>query len=421
MSWKSLLIGNLVEEGHIDIQTGPFGTQLKASEYTEIGTPVINVRNIGYSSLRADKLEFVPEQKRDQLAQHVLLENDIVFGRKGAVDRHLFVQEEQSGWVQGSDCIRLRFLSNKISPRFISYLFLLDSHKEWMLTQCSNKATMASLNQDVIKRIPVKIPNETTQEKIVEFLSNYDDLIDNNNRRIALLEEAVHRLYREWFVHLRFPGHERVAVVDGVPEGWEKIALGEIADRYNGIVQTGPFGSQLHKSDYVEQGIPVVMPKNIKGDKIALDTIAFIDEATATRLSRHILNIGDIVFPRRGDLNKRALISKNEAGYLCGTGCLKISIPQQKLSSLYLFNYLRGQEAVNFINNNAVGATMANLSAGILKSLPVLLPHKNVQKHFEKITSPVFEQTNLLHSQNVLLREARDRLLPRLMNGSITV
>ena len=106
MTWAPKLIGEYVQSGEIELQTGPFGTQLKASEYTPEGTPVINVRNIGYGKLRQEKLEFIPEEVCDRLENHKLRSKDIVFGRKGAVDRHLFVTDEQNTWVQGSDCIR---------------------------------------------------------------------------------------------------------------------------------------------------------------------------------------------------------------------------------------------------------------------------------------------------------------------------
>ena len=146
MSWEKVSIGDFIELKQIHIQTGPFGTQLKASDYTPEGTPVINVRNIGYGNLRQEKLEYVPDSVVERLNKHILQKNDIVFGRKGAVDRHLLVDDKQSGWMQGSDCIRLRILSGPIDPIFLSYALKLENHRQWMITQCSNKATMASLN-----------------------------------------------------------------------------------------------------------------------------------------------------------------------------------------------------------------------------------------------------------------------------------
>ena len=217
MTYVKLSIGELEKDDVASIQTGPFGTQLKASDYRSEGIPVINVRNIGFGGLRTDKLEYVPEETAERLSVHVLAERDIVFGRKGAVDRHLFVSKGQEGWVQGSDCIRLRLDQKRINSRFVSYAFLRSQHKEWMLQQCGNKATMASLNQDVIRRIVLSIPRLDQQAEIVSILSAYDNLIENNRRRIALLEEAARMLYREWFVHFRFAAHLKYKL------GWESV------------------------------------------------------------------------------------------------------------------------------------------------------------------------------------------------------
>jgi len=122
--FSRISLGDLVASGEAELKTGPFGTQLKASDYTEHGTPVINVRNIGFGSLRADKLEFISTATRDRLSSHVLKKGDIVFGRKGAVERHVFIRIEQEGWFQGSDCLRLRFDSQCVEPIFASFYFL---------------------------------------------------------------------------------------------------------------------------------------------------------------------------------------------------------------------------------------------------------------------------------------------------------
>ena len=185
--WERLHVGDFVERGQVSIQTGPFGTQLKASDYTEEGTPVINVRNIGYGDLRPDKLEYVPEAITERLTAHLLREGDIVFGRKGAVDRHLLVSSAQHGWMQGSDCIRLRPLSEKVCPVLLTFAFREPSHHEWMLTQCGNKATMASLNQEVISRIPVIVPSHALLTEFREFAK---DALDQINK-LALQNQKL--------------------------------------------------------------------------------------------------------------------------------------------------------------------------------------------------------------------------------------
>ena len=218
-------VSELVASGEAELKTGPFGTQLKASEYTEHGTPVINVRNIGFGSIKLDKLEFISPATRKRLSSHLLRRGDIVFGRKGAVERHVFIRQEQEGWFQGSDCLRLRFASHRIEPLFASYYFLTPDHQRWMMNQCSHGATMASLNQGILERIELPHPPLPIQQRIAGILSAYDELIENSHRRIKILESMARALYREWFVHFRFPGHEnhpRVASPLGeIPQGWQ--------------------------------------------------------------------------------------------------------------------------------------------------------------------------------------------------------
>lgn len=212
MSWNNITVGDLVERAEAEVKTGPFGTQLRASDYVETGTPVINVRNIGFGNIRHDKLEYIPDDVVTRLSGHLLRKGDIVFGRKGAVERHVYITDAQNRWFQGSDCLRLRLLSEaNVLSKYLSFTFLTHEHQSWMMQQCSHGATMASLNQDIIKRIPLRLPSIEQQKIIVDILSTYDDLIENNTRRIEILEEMARRLYEEWFVHFRFPGHEEVS------------------------------------------------------------------------------------------------------------------------------------------------------------------------------------------------------------------
>src|SRR5260221_4907568 len=146
--WTSCTVQDLLVKGEAELKTGPFGTQLHASDYVKEGTPVINVRNIGLGNIKVDKLEFISENTVQRLSSHLVEQGDIVFGRKGAVERHAFIQQQYSRWFQGSDCLRLRLKSPSIDPKFISFCLLTESHKRWMANQCSHGSTMASLNQE---------------------------------------------------------------------------------------------------------------------------------------------------------------------------------------------------------------------------------------------------------------------------------
>lgn len=262
-SWTTLTIQDLLVKGEAEVKTGPFGTQLHASDYVAEGTPVINARNIGFSDIRADKLEFISEETVQRLSSHLLEPGDIVFGRKGTVERHAFIRNKHARWFQGTDCLRLRLKSPSIDPRFASYSFLTESHKRWMINHSSHGATMTSLNQDIIRRISLRLPPLATQREIVAVLSAHDELIDNNTRRIKLLEEMAQALYREWFVHFRFPGHEEMKMVDSelgvIPKGWEVKALGNVLfELESGSRPKGGIRAS-------ERGVPSIGAENILG------------------------------------------------------------------------------------------------------------------------------------------------------------
>lgn len=161
---------------------------------------------------------------------------------------------------------------------------------------------------------------------------------------------------------------------------WRKVTLGGLESESNGVIQTGPFGSQLHASDYSTVGIPVVMPTNIHDLRITTDGIARVGTDHVERLSRHQLEPGDIVYSRRGDVEKCALITSEQAGWLCGTGCLLVRVGGPSVDARYLAYALSLPETRSWITQHAVGATMPNLNTGVLREVPVTLPPVEEQR-----------------------------------------
>src|SRR6266536_1690757 len=168
-------------------------------------------------------------------------------------------------------------------------------------------------------------------------------------------------------------------LIGQIPEHWETLSLGELCTRGGGDIQTGPFGSQLHASDYVRVGIPSVMPQNIGDNVIIEDGIARISPEDAKRLKRYLLAPGDIVYSRRGDVQRRALVRAEQSGWLCGTGCLRIRLGTGA-NSRFLSYYLSHPEVRSYIVRHAIGATMPNLNTQILSAVPVVLPPRPVQQ-----------------------------------------
>lgn len=156
------------------------------------------------------------------------------------------------------------------------------------------------------------------------------------------------------------------------------ITLGELVFDGGGFVQTGPFGSQLHAADYVDLGLPCVMPVNIGPRRVELDGIARITEADAARLSKHMVQEGDIVYSRRGDVTRKAIIGANDEQMICGTGCLLVR-PGSRVNAEYLNYHLSSPESREWIVRHAIGATMPNLNTTILSSLPLRVPDRKIQ------------------------------------------
>lgn len=138
---------------------------------------------------------------------------------------------------------------------------------------------------------------------------------------------------------------------------WKHVSLGEISVN----IQTGPFGSQLHQSDYSEKGTPVVMPKDLISGHISEESIARVSDDHVERLSRHKIEVGDILYSRRGDVGRCAFASETEAGWLCGTGCLRVTIDSRKANPKFVFYQLLKADTIGWVEKHAVGSTMLNL------------------------------------------------------------
>ncbi len=178
-----------------------------------------------------------------------------------------------------------------------------------------------------------------------------------------------------------------------LPPSWNSSTLGAVCKAGGGSIQTGPFGSQLHASDYVAVGVPSVMPKNIGDNRIDTQDIARVRQEDAERLSRHRLRAGDVVYSRRGDVRRRALVREKETGWLCGTGCLRVRLGLRSTLDPEFLSYYLGARAVgDWIERHAVGATMLNLNTGILSAVPVVVPPMQEQRRIASLLRALDEQ-----------------------------
>ncbi|HET6842615.1 MAG TPA: restriction endonuclease subunit S [Candidatus Angelobacter sp.] len=188
-----------------------------------------------------------------------------------------------------------------------------------------------------------------------------------------------------------------------IPLHWQVTTLGEACKRGGGNIQTGPFGSQLHASDYVAFGIPSIMPQNIGDNRVINTDIARIPREDAERLSRYRVQPGDIVYSRRGDVERRGLIRNNENGWLCGTGCLRIRVGNGTLDPTFTSFYLAHPEVKNWIVRHAIGATMPNLNTSILSALPIIIPPVKEQQEIAELLGTLDDKIELNRLMNETL------------------
>lgn len=388
---KVIKIGDLIKQKKAHSQTGPFGTQLKASDYVDEGIPVINVRNIGFGEIRENLLEYLDDEMASNLKSHRLTKNDIVFGRKGAVERHSLISSNEEGWIQGSDCIRLRFLNSEYNPSFISYFFRTEQHKQWMINLGSFGATMGSLNQAIISKIEIPDLSLPIQNKIASILSSYDELIENNKHRIKLLETMAEEIYKEWFVRLRFPGYENTKIVDGLPDGWEKMRL-------DNVLETVKRKPKISTDKYLSEGkYPIIdQGDDFIGGYTNDESLVQFDPLPLLVFGDHTRRIKFVDYP-----------------FVSGADGTQLLSPKNKdLLPIYFYISVKNIDLSNFHYARHFK---------FLKQEYITIPDETTLSKFNNLLSPFFEEIQILKDKNELLQETRDLLLPRLISGKLSV
>lgn len=302
---------------------------------------------------------------------------------------------------------RLRPITELLEPRFIGY-YLRTPEFRGKFMAFSAMTTRASLTNDDLLNLEVPVPPLSVQQRIASILSAYDDLIENNQKQIKLLEEAAQRLYKEWFVDLRFPGHEGVKVVDGVPEGWESCKLRDVAE-INGrnIDENYPYD----KINYIDIG-------SVRNGRILEKANYDLEEAPGR--AKRIVQDGDVIWGMvRPNLRAYAMVLNPDKNDVFSTGFAVLT--SKKVPFSFLYCNVTTEEFVGYLVNCTNGAAYPAVKPIHFKEYNVSIPQNNLLNKFHNITEPYFRKIYYLNKQISSLHEARDRLLPKLMSGEIEV
>jgi len=295
--------------------------------------------------------------------------------------------------------------AKKADARFIKYLF--DTLLQKRYKRFTQGAAQDNLSQGKLLSLKFPVPDITIQKVIADRISAYDDLIENNRRRIQLLEQAARLLYREWFVHLHFPGHEHVKIIDGVPEGWDKTSAFEVMDVLSG-------GTPKTKvADYWNGEIPFFTPKDATSQVYAFVTEKYVTEQGLKNCNSKLYTKNTIFITARGTVGKINLAQTDMA---MNQSCYAL-VAKDPMNQHFLYFVL--VEGVNQFRSRAVGAVFNAIVVDTFRHIPFLVPGEQLILAFTEIVTPIFLQIDNLTTQQRNLSQARDLLLPRLINGEI--
>jgi type I restriction enzyme, S subunit len=337
----------------------------------------------------------------------LLNEGDIVISARGTVGK-VVVCGKKMAFNQSCYALKTKDENNLIQ----NFLFYLIQEKIKYLKQMAVGGVFNTIIKSTLEKIPIELPTVNIQSKISEILLRYDYLIDINLRRIKLLEEAARLLYHQWFVYFRFPGHQQVKFIDGIPEGWKKIEFSELVD-----FKEGP---GLRNYQFKEQGIPFLNIRTFGDDEIDLNKVGYLDENEVYSKYKHfLLKEDDHVVSSSGTLGRLVTIRSSHLPLMLNTSLIRMR-PKKPMKKWTLKAYLLYDDFIKKVTSLATGAAQLNFGPSHLHKTTIFFPRndKIIDKFEENVSTIYLKKKNLLE-QNQKLSQARDLLLPRLMSGKI--
>lgn len=372
----------------------------------------LNTGNVTKAGFSFDSNQFISKEKCDLLRKGKLQRHDIVYTTRGTVGNAAFYSDSipYEHVRINSGMVIIRPKETIVCTEFLYQILKSDYYRPFFRKYCTGSA-QPQLPIKNFSTIELDLPDLPVQRFIAGILSSYDDLIENNQKQIKLLEEAAQRLYKEWFVDLRFPGHETTPIVDGVPEGWRK---GKISD----FVPTSSGGtpSRTH-SEYYSDGTNLWVKTQELNDGFIFDTEEKITDDAIRNSSAKIIPQGSILMAMYGATIGKIGIAATEL--TCNQACCVFNLSKIKYATSYLYCWLKDNR--EFFISQGKGAAQPNLSQAMIKNFDVLIPSADILTTFSQVTDTLLELSAKLHLQNRGLIESRDRLLPKLMSGEIEV
>lgn len=385
-----------------------------ASEYVESGVPFYRSKEV--IERQAGKIDvsteiFISESRFSEIESRfgAPQQGDLLLTSVGTLGVPYVVGEGERFYFKDGNLTWFRKF-NKLDSRYL-YYWLLSPIGKAELKKATIGSSQSAYTITLLGELSIRPPTLDIQHQVIESLSAYDDLIAINQHRIALLEDASRRLYCEWFVQLRFPGHESVAAVDGVPQGWKMLCLGDVCEAIGGGTPS------TARPEYWGGDVIWITPTDVTRNDcvILLDSEKKITEAGLSNSSAKMLLPETILMTSRASIGFFALMERE----VCTNQGFISVIPKQEGSRMFLLWHLKSR--VEEMIGLATGSTFKELSKKTFRALPVVWPDAGVLNLFEHHVYPLIQQVRLIKKQNAQLIQARDLILPKLMSGQLDV
>lgn len=422
--WKQTTLGKIVVSGGGKIQTGPFGSQLHASDYVEAGIPCIMPANMKNNRVDLSNIALISEQDAKRLSQHLVQEDDIVYSRRGDVTQKALIRKSEAGYFCGTGCLLVRPGKN-IDAVFLTYHLSTPSNQGWIVKQAVG-ATMPNLNTSILYEVPLSVPKKDVQKRVAAVLSSLDAKIACNNRINAELEAMAKTLYDYWFLQFNFPDANgklykstggrmlyNANLKRDIPAGWHDGTLDDL-----GQISGGSTPSTTNPDNFTANGTPWITPYDLSGNQINKFITHGAQDVSDVGIKDASLKkypAGTVLLSTRAPIGYMA-IARIE---LTTNQGFKSFTPTNGYSTAFI--YYTVKNALKTITQCASGSTFKEVSGTVLKSVKTTLPKLDVIGQFTNTVAPIFKRQDLLEQENQHLTQLRDWLLPMLMNGQVTI
>ena len=419
MNWRTMPLDAIKAPFPYSFVGGPFGSNLTTRDYVDEGIPVIRGNNLPADTSFSDhEFAFVSEKKADDLRSNTAFPGDLVFTQRGTLGQVGLIPHESrfQRYIISQSQMKLTVNPRIADPRFVYYFFRLPTTVQKVVNHALTSG-VPHINLGILREFKITLPDVDCQQHIADILSAYDDLIENNRRRMAVLEEAARQLYREWFVRLHFPGHEHTRITNGVPEEW-------CQSRFEQVLAALESGGRPRGGAKTDHGIPSIGAENVLSiGRYDYSKEKFVPEEYYEKMTRGVIRNRDVVLYKDGaNIGRTSYFGDGFPHLKCAVNeHVFILRAHPSVGQSFLYFWLTRDENRQAIENLNANTAQPGISQEKLKGLKVLLPPEWLTRAFNEAVEALVKQIFTLALMSRKLSAARDLLLPRLMSGEIAV